>query len=130
MPDWMHALKGLTQSVVPQAVTRRAQNAIDDPTAEYDPWEARLRGFTAGALGGAADELSPLGIGSMAMGAGAASQLGRVAPKLGRVINPGLDLIDDIPVRQVQPSMSMVDDALFELKNNLSRLPRGRRSGP
>jgi hypothetical protein len=63
------------EPLVPEAPVRRAQEAIDTPTVGRQPWEARLKGFGAGALEGLRGLTSPIelaGIAGLGLGGGAA----------------------------------------------------------
>ena len=73
MPNWF------TTPLVPPSVIKPAQDAIDTPTADRGPWEARLRGFGAGALEGLRQQTSPLGLAGLAASAIPAGVMGRVA---------------------------------------------------
>lgn len=57
----------LNQSLIPKQYVQKAQAALDTPSLERSPWEARLRGFGAGALEGLAEQITPLNIAGLAM---------------------------------------------------------------
>ena len=133
MPNW------LTTPLIPEAPVRRAQEYLDTPTLEREPWEARLRGFGAGALEGLRGLSSPAelaGIGAMAIpGAGAAGGIGRgmarasrMAPEalqgLSRAL-PTIDLLGDVPLaRQVLPAADDVSSLIGSMKYNLAKVPQ------
>lgn len=116
------------------------QNAIDAPALERSPWEARLRGFAAGALGGVGnrDQMfhggvagmsSPLDIASNAAAfTGAGKALGalkglRAGAGPASRAKQAFDIIENIPVKQVNPGMGEVDDLINQLGNNIARIP-------
>jgi len=71
-----------TTPLVPKSAIEPAQEALDAPSLDRSPMEARLRGFGAGALEGLRGFTSPLAIGSMVMGApelGAARSAANIA---------------------------------------------------
>lgn len=64
-----------TTPLVPESAIKPAQDWLDTPTPDRSPWEARLRGFGAGALEGLRGQTSPanlagLGASFIAPGAG------------------------------------------------------------
>ncbi len=72
MPGPLDYLKKAGQFVneplVPKSAIEPMQEALDAPSLERSPMEARLRGFGAGALEGLRGLTSPLSIGTMFMG--------------------------------------------------------------
>lgn len=73
----------LNTPLIPAAPVKAAQAAIDTPNLNRSPWEARIRGFGAGALEGLRNLSTPTNLASTALlavpGVGEASALGRVA---------------------------------------------------
>jgi len=61
-------LSYLTQPLVPESAVRPLQDAIDSPSLERSPWEARLRGFGAGALEGLRQQTTPLNLAGLVGG--------------------------------------------------------------
>jgi hypothetical protein len=145
------AYRGATSSVIPQKYTDAAADAIDDPTLERAPWEARLRGFGAGATQGAAEQLNPLNIiaslvpgyravrGAWGIGKGAqaAAGVGRAvegatagAGALERAAAPTLDIIEHAPVKQIMPAIDDVDSLVGDMTRNLAKIrPTARATG-
>jgi hypothetical protein len=62
-------LFGLGQPLVPEEAIKGLQDQIDSPTLERSPWEARLRGFGAGALEGLRQQTSPANLAALAANA-------------------------------------------------------------
>lgn len=133
MPNWMDYL---TEPLVPEAPVRRLQEQIDAPTLERSPWEARLRGFGAGALEGLRGLTSPLSLASMLPVGRAASMAPRAIQALSKTI-PGVpprlmaaerafDVVDDLPISQVLPNMGAGDDMVGALRYGLAKAPHGR----
>jgi len=60
---------GLSEPLIPEAPVRKLQDAIDSPSLERSPWEARLRGFGAGALEGLRQQTSPANLAALAANA-------------------------------------------------------------
>ena len=120
----------LTTPLVPEAPVRRLQERMDAPTLDRSPWEARLRGFGAGALEGLRGQTSPMALAGMlplvggAMRApGAAQGLSRAAQGLSRAM-PAFEVVEDAPaVAQAMPGMGAVDDMVGALKYNLAKIP-------
>jgi hypothetical protein len=145
------AYRGATTSVVPQRFTDAAADSVDSPTADRAPWEARMRGFGAGAIEGAADQLNPLNIiaslvpgyravrGAWGIGKGAqaAAGVGRAvegAAAGGRAIEraaaPTLDIIEHAPVKQIAPALDDVDALIGDMTRNLAKIrPATRATG-
>ncbi len=133
------AFNGATSSVIPQEYIDPALDAIDSPSLERSPWEARLRGFGAGAVQGLRDSITPANMLMALTGTGAANAVGQAARAgsnvgraVSRVARPTLDIIEDIPVRQVKPAMDDVDSLIGDLSRNLAKIPSkgGRMPGP
>ena len=117
----------LTTPLVPEAPVRRLQEQIDAPTLDRSPWEARARGFGAGALEGLRGLTSPLSLAGMVPLGRAASMAPRAVQGLSRAIQrggPTLDLVEDAPaVAQAMPNMGAVDDMIGALRYNLAKIP-------
>lgn len=130
------AYRGATSSVIPQHYTDAAADAIDAPTLEREPWEARVRGFGAGATQGAAEQLNPLNIiaslvpgyravrGAYGIGKGAqaAAGVGRAAGALETAAKPTMDLIEHAPIKQMMPAMEDVDSLVGDMTRNLAKI--------
>ena len=100
-----------------------AADAIDSPSVERSPMEARVRGFGAGALQGLAGMSTPLNIGMAAMPAmGAMMRGGQAAKRLA----PALDLIDTPTPKQVMPGADDVNALIGDLRRNLAKVPSRR----
>lgn len=76
----------LNRPLVPEEPVRQLQAAIDTPTLERSPWEARLRGFGAGALEGLRGQTSPISLAGLAGLAVPGLGLGRAAQAAPRAI--------------------------------------------
>jgi hypothetical protein len=79
MPNWFQT------PLVPEAPVRRAQEYIDSPDLERSPWEARFRGFGAGALEGLRGLSSPENLAMLAatgLGAGIGGGMARAGRAL------------------------------------------------
>ena len=134
MPNWMDYL---TEPLVPEAPVRRLQEQIDAPTLERAPWEARARGFGAGALEGLRGLTSPLSLASMLPVGQAASMAPRAVQALSKTI-PGVpqrlmaaerafDVVDTPGVPQMLgEGLDVGDDLVGALKYGLAKAPHGR----
>lgn len=84
-------------------------------------------GFLSGSLEGVRGLTSPAQLAAIAASLGGgyagAKLLGRFGDEVGQVARPTLDVLEDIPIRQVQPSAHEVEGLVSELGQNLSRIP-------
>jgi len=71
----------LTGSIIPKEWIDPITDAIDHPTLDRSPWEARLQGFGAGALEGARQQINPVNLAMLL--APTSNLIGRGAPLLG-----------------------------------------------
>lgn len=118
-----------TTPLVPEAPVNAMADSIDSPTLDRSPWEARLRGFGAGALQGARTLTSPLDIATLPIpGMKGLGGLGKAGGAVSRMVKPTMDIIEDIPVKQVAGSMDDVEaiiaDSRRMMAKNLPRTPR------
>jgi hypothetical protein len=60
-------MPGFNDPLIPQRYLERAQSALDSPALGRSPWEARLRGFGAGALEGLYNQITPMNLGMAAI---------------------------------------------------------------
>ena len=86
-------------------------------------------GFLSGALEGARGMTTPIDAASLAVpGAlGAVGALGRTAPvvsQLARRAAPTLDILEDIPLRQIQPNAQVVDELVTGLGQRMREIPQ------
>lgn len=124
------------QSLIPEDAVTGLQNAIDNPTLDRTPWEARTQGFAAGALGGLADLVTPANIATVALPAGAGALAGRAAGAIGGRLggqalqNPQALAKTLAAMRQTQrtPRAYEVVGLENQLKKRLTQIPTG--SGP
>ncbi len=96
-------MPGPFEPIVPKSAIQPAQDYLDTPSLERGPWEARLRGFGAGALEGLRGQTSPAnlvgllasGVGGRAIPAlkGAAGAVGGLA----RAIPRGFQAAEELP---------------------------------
>ena len=114
-----------TTPIVPKSAIQPAQDMLDSPSLERSPMEARMRGFGAGALEGLRGMTTPLDVAGL-VGGGAMGMMGRGAKAMGKVINPGLDLIESVPVRQIAPAIDDVNSLIGDMQRNLARVPNRR----
>lgn len=141
MPGPLDALKSLygaaTTPLLPQSAIQPAQDALDSPSLDRSPWQARLGGFAAGALGGLRNLTTPANIAGLALDdlpvAYGASKLLKMAPGAAGAVSGGIqdlsqitpDLVESAPaVRQVMPSSSDVDALIGSLKYGLAKAGR------
>lgn len=127
----------LEQSVIPRRAIRGVQDAVDDPTGDYsdDPMMARLRGFGAGALEGAADAFtSPLGLATGALGGAGLTAALRGLKAAPTAVKSLVDVVPDVvhsaPIRQVMPSADDVTALLGDLRRNLAKVPNAGTTPP
>lgn len=130
MPDPVEylrqAYRGATRPLVPKSFTDPIADAIDAPALERSPWEARMRGFGAGAIEGLREQINPLNIAASAIpgyraarGAMGIGRAARGAESAGAIVP---DLIDNPGVRQVMPAMDDVDALIGDLTRNLAKI--------
>lgn len=116
----------------------RFAKGVGDMISPANQEGSMLRGFLSGAAEGAgnvvSDMTSPLGIASLASG-GVGGFLRGIGPmrnatgainNIKRAIEPTIDILENTPVRQIMPNAGAVDDLVFQLQNNLSRVPNAR----
>jgi hypothetical protein len=119
-----------TTPLVPEAHTKPIQDAIDSPSLERSPMEARLRGWHAGTIEGLRSLTSPIDIIAGLSGTGAlrsASAISRGASDasaLGRMAGPTMDLIESPAVRQVAPAADEVTSLIGDMQRNLAKVPK------
>lgn len=128
MPDYNTPL-------IPAAPVKRLQDAIDTPTLERSPWEARVRGFGAGALDGLRNLSSPanlVSIGSLlvpGMGEGVGLAKGAKAVSgAAQGLSDGLPSIQAVSegvngLRQAMPTAREVTGLLGQMGSNLKNVP-------
>ena len=133
MPGPLDYLKKLGSAAITPMVDQETiapyQNALDAPTEQRSPWEARLRGFGAGAMEGVRQMTSPLEMGSMMLGGGAAFGAMKGAGRAGKALSriaPTMDLIEPQAVKQVAPAMDDVSSLTGDMQRNLARIPSKR----
>lgn len=118
--------------IIPQAPVKRIQDAIDSPSLERSPMEARLRGFGAGALEGLRQQITPVGIASMLM---PYLKPGAALAKAGGATRGLAEVVPEVveaarAPRQVVPMADDVAKMLHELKGSLSNVPASARMKP
>ena len=125
MPNWMDYL---TEPLVPEAPVRRLQEQIDAPELERSPWEARLRGFGAGALEGLRGLSSPMALAGMLPAGRLATTAARGAQGLSRAIPAAaraFDMVDTPGVTQMLPDAGDADALVGALRYGLAKAPQG-----
>ena len=121
------------KSLIPQGTVQGAQDAIDSPSLNRSPMEARLRGFGAGALGGAANQISPVGIASVLpmgrmanLGGKALGAMERAPEAFQGLANVTPDLVQAAHVRQVAPTMQDADAIAGLIKHGAAKIPSSK----
>lgn len=130
------------KSLVPDEAIAGLTNAIDQPTLDRTPWEARLQGFGAGALEGVADLVTPMNMATAAVPAGlgmmAGRAVGRVIPAMGSLGRLPAQAADSPGVakamaglRQTQrsPRPYEVRGLTNKLQQRLNEIPTGGEEG-
>lgn len=139
---------------LPSRIAGSVSNAIDAPRAgsnafdpnsmmgRYEQFGNRLnagaRGMMAGMTQGVgdltSDMTSPASIFSSLLGVGGARQaargIGQAVSPIARAIRPTMDIIEDIPTRQINPSAMDVDALLGDLQARLARIPSRGQAPP
>ncbi len=133
MPNPLDYLKKLGSAAITPLVDEDTiapyQDALDAPSEQRSPFEAQLRGFGAGAMEGVRRMTSPLEMGSMMLGGGAAFAGLRGAGRAGQAISrlaPTMDLIEPSVVKQVAPAMDDVSSLIGDMQRNMARIPSKR----
>ena len=85
MPNW----RSLIEPLLPAEAIKPLQDSIDSPTGDYSPWEARLRGFGAGALEGLRQQTDPLSLAALAAPAAGKAVKGVLGLVKGGKVAPG-----------------------------------------
>lgn len=137
MPNPLDLLRKLgsfaTTPLVDEETIAPYQDALDHPTLERSPMEARLRGFGAGAMEGVRSMTDPLSIASFAipgmhslMGAARGAEGIAGGVRAAKALAPTMDLIESPAVRQVAPAIDDVESLVGDLRRNLARIPSSR----
>lgn len=130
----------------PSRGAKRAANVIDMPrkgSTSFDPnttlgkventaniINAMVRGGLAGMTEGvgnvATDMTSPISImGALMGGAGAKSGV-NAASKVSKITRPTIDVIENIPVKQVAPAADDVASLIGDMQRNLAKVPTSK----
>lgn len=87
-----------------------------------------IGGFLSGALEGARGMTTPVEIGAaMVPGGALARGLGKAAPaaaSAARRTAPTIDILEDVPLRQIEPGMQAVDELITGLGQRMKEIPQ------
>lgn len=87
-----------------------------------------IGGFLSGALEGARGMTTPVEIGAaMVPGGALARGLGKAAPaaaSAARRAAPTIDILEDVPLRQIEPGMQAVDELITGLGQRMKEIPQ------
>lgn len=87
-----------------------------------------IGGFLSGALEGARGMTTPVEIGAaMVPGGALARGLGKAAPaaaSMARRAAPTIDILEDVPLRQIEPGMQAVDELITGLGQRMKEIPQ------
>lgn len=91
-------MPGFFDSIIPQEWLDPLQAQLEKRSLDQTPFDARLKGFGAGALQGLRDLVTPANAVGAVMGAGPVSSLARFAPEMATSMGPvvkGLKVVGD-----------------------------------
>ncbi len=119
-------------TTAPSRVANTVADKIDAPSLNRSPLQAMIQGGLAGMTQGAgnvmSDMTSPANIIGMAAGpmGKVMSGMGKAAPAIAKVAKPAMDIVENIPKRQIMPAMGDVEALLGDMARNMAKIPKSR----